>query len=110
MSVGVLLAQVVCVAGSNGGQAKPGRQIDGLLRDLGLQRQTVVLNLDEEPVAKELGEPDGQGLGLIELLLDQEGAELAGEAAREAEEPLAVSGEQLFVDAWPIVKALEERH
>ena len=104
----VLVAQVVDVAG--GDQRDPGslRKRDEPGIDLLLDRQAGILELDEDLVAPEhVDEPDQLGLGLgigaaLECL-----AHPPGEAARQRDQTLRVTGQQLPVDPRLVVVALE---
>ena len=101
----VALPEIVGIAGRHERQAETVRD---LLRPLGaaaLDVQAVVLDLDVEVLAERLVEPDGDFLRLVQLVLEDELAELARRAARQADEPFAVSGEDLLVDARDVVEA-----
>ena len=67
----------------------------------------VVLDLDVEIVAEDLVNQIGDVAGLVHLIEQDEIAELARRAARQADDALAVGFEHLLVDARNVVVAFE---
>ena len=72
-----------------------------------LHVQSVVLHLDVEVLAEQLGEPGADLLGLVHLFLEDPLAELGAGAAGQADEAVVMGGEQLLVDARDVVVALQ---
>jgi hypothetical protein len=104
----VLVAEVVDVAGRDGGQPPLRGELDELRVDPLLDVEVRVLELDVDVVAAEdLLEPLELRLGVGRPALLERLADPAGEAAGERDEPLPVTLEQLPVDARLVVVALE---
>ena len=105
----VILGQVVSVAGGHDRKSQPSGQVE-LRHAVALDLQAVVLDLDEEvPLAEGPGVPHGQVLGLVHAVVQQQLREFRANAARQADQPLAVLCEDLLVDPGLVVIALEIR-
>src|SRR5262249_54691897 len=85
------------------------RDVDRAFRAALLEGESVILNLDVEVLAEQLGEPLSQGCRFLELILEDELTEFAGRAAAQANEALPVRSEKLLIDARVIVVAVEKR-
>ena len=73
--------------------------------------KAVVLDFDVVVVAEQLPIPGGDFTGLFHVRLaagQQRAVELAGDAAAEADQPLAVGGQQFLVDPRLEVESLQE--
>ena len=93
MGGGVVLAEVMGVAGGHQRQAEPVGDVDGALGAQLLDVQAVVLDLDVEVLAEERVEPARPAWSASSMLvLEDELAELAGGAAAQADEALGVGG------------------
>ena len=68
------------------------------------------MDLDVEMVAEKLREPASQPGRLVQLILEDELAELSGSTAAQADNAFMVSCQKLLIDARHIIIALEERH
>ena len=104
----ILPVEEVDVVGGHKRQAELSGQSDDLRVDLLLRLETVILELEVEVA---LGEKRGVGpgglLGLLVLAAGQEEVDLALETARQPDQPGGVPGQELLVDARPVVEALE---
>ena len=103
-------AEVMGVAGGDQRQAEPvGDRRSPPRRTASLDVQAVVLDLDVEILAEEPGEPFGQLLRLVQLVLEDELAELARGAAAQADDAFLVGLQQFLVDARDVVVAFQVR-
>ncbi len=100
-----LLGRVVLIERGHDGDAVLDRQPRSLDVGRPLLVDVVGHELHEQVLAEDPAELADPGLGLALLLGDDALAELAADAARVADEPLAVSLEQLVVDASLAVEA-----
>jgi hypothetical protein len=79
-------------------------------QDLPLVAEPMVLQLDEVPVcAEDVAVLPRRGDGAVSLPRDELHTELGGQAARQADDPLRMLGQELLVDAGPVVEPLEVR-
>ncbi len=108
MGVGVVARQVVGVAGGDQRQAEFVGDADRPVGALLLDVQAVVLDLDVKVLAEDAVEPARQLFRLVELVLEDEFAELAGGAATETNDAFLVYFQQLLVDARDVMIALHE--
>ena len=113
LRLGVFAVHVVAVAGGHGWDAEFAGELQGHIGHLPLHIQAVVLDLDEIPVAEPLLKPAGNIAGLGERLslfagaADERPVELARQAARQADDPLAVLLQQVTVDPRLEIEALQ---
>ena len=110
----ILAAHVVGVARRHERQAHPLRKCDRKLQRLPLHLEAVVLNLDEVPVAERAMKPGGMLFAARKRFVrrvagEQRAAQLARNAAAQANESLAVGGQQLAIDPRLVIKALQKR-
>src|SRR5438445_10473943 len=103
------LAQVVGVAGGNQRQIQSIGDTDGAFGTALLDVQAVVLNFDVKVLSESPAKPAGQVGGLVELVLQDELAELAGGAATQANDSLPIGLQKLLVDARHVVITLKKR-
>src|SRR5262249_55892384 len=89
-------------------QAQATRNVDGPFGAASLHVQAVALDLDVEVRAEGLGEPLGEPRRLVQLVLEDGLAELAGGTAAEANQAVLVRGQQFLVDPGDIMIAIEE--
>ena len=102
------VAEVVDVAGCDGGNSALRCELDELRQDALLDLQVRVLQLDVHVVGAEgLREAVELGLGVVGAVFLECAADAAGEAAGERDQAGAVAGEELPVDAGLVVVALE---
>jgi hypothetical protein len=105
---GLAALRVVGVVGGHQRDAQVPGQADQERVDRSLLGETVLLQLDiEGPRAEQVPERCRRLPGLGFLTGHQHPADLAGQAPREADQPLRPLGEQLPVDARPVVEALQ---
>ena len=103
----VVLSQIVGVAGGHHRQSQPIRHVQLALHALALNLQAVVLDLDEKIALPErLVVPHGQVLGLGLAVIQEQLRELGANAARQADEAVAVLGQNLLVDPGLVVISL----
>ncbi len=108
VGLGVLVVQVVDVAGRHERQAGPLRDLGELRVDLGLDLETGVLDLDVRRVRSEdLAEPPELHLRFGRVAVLERLADPPREAAGERDEAGRVRAQELPVDARLVVVALE---
>ena len=104
----VLAVGVVAVVGGEQRRPDPPGDVDQRRVGLVLRGQAVVLELDEEVVPPEdVLQPAGQGLRLHPVVGQQGLEDDAAQAAGGGDEAVGVAGQQLPVDPWLVVVALE---
>ena len=111
LGLGVFAEHVVYVAGGYQGQAHAVGQVDGAFHGDALLFDAVVLDLDEVAVAENLVVPGGRFAGLFHAgrpAHQQPAVQLAGDAAAQADQALAVGGQDLLVDAGTEVKTFQK--
>ena len=81
-------------------------ELEDLLVELALVAGLVGLDLEVVPVLEDIGVPRGGRLGLLVLVVEQVTSDFAGHAGAGDDQPLAVLGEELTVDAGLAVEAL----
>src|SRR5438445_12750358 len=96
------------IARRHEGKTKAPGDVDGAFGATFLDVQAVVLDLDVEVLAEELSKPLRQPSGLLQLVFQDELAELTRGAAAQADDVFLVLSEQLLVDPGHVVVALEE--
>ncbi len=102
------VAEVVHVAGCDGGEPALRCELGELRQDALLDLQVRVLQLDVDVgLAEGVGEARELGLGVGGAVFLERAADAAGEAAGERDQAGAVAGEELPVDARLVVVALE---
>jgi hypothetical protein len=108
MRLGVGRVDVVGIVGADEGDAGPARDLHQPLADRGLLGHAVVLELQEVVVGSEdLQVLARHPLGGVQVATQDGLGKLAADAPGEADQPLAVRGEQLLVDPRLVVVALE---
>ena len=108
VEVGVLVVEVVGVVGGHEGNPQAGRELLLEGDDLVLPLEALVLDLQEEVVAKDVAELASHLLGPIGAVLQQAGLHLAAQAGREGDEALAVLAQEVLVHPGLVVEALGE--
>ena len=106
VGLGVVGAQVVAVVGGHQRQLEVIGKLDQEIIDRGLLRDAVGLQFQIEPVREQGSVLSGHGHGRVLALFQKLLVDLALEAGRQGDEPLAVSAEQLLVDPGLVVHAL----
>ena len=105
----ILAVGVVRVVGRQQRGLQPGGDLEQLRVGLALRRQPVVLQLDEQVVAAEdLLQAGGLLEGAALVALQQRLQDMAAEASRGGDQPVVVLGQQVPVEAWLVVVALQE--
>src|SRR5208337_5512001 len=98
------------VAGGHNREAKPPGEVQLTLHAILLDVQAVVLNFDEEvSLAEGLVVPHGELLGLTLAVGEQKLRELGADAPRQADQSIAVLGEDLLVYPRFVVITFEIR-
>ncbi len=111
LGLGILAEHVVDVAGGHQGQAHAVGQIDRAFHGDPLLFDAVVLDLDEVSVAENLVVPGGRLAGFFHAgrtAHQQAAVQLAGDAAAQANQALAVGGQKLLVDAGAEIKTFQK--
>ena len=88
------------------------RHLHGPFQSQPLHLQAVVLDFDVIVVTKEVVIPGGDGQGLFHVGLSagqQRAIEFAGDAAAQADQPVAMGGQQFLVDPRLEVEAFQKR-
>ena len=111
LGLGVFAEHVMHVAGGHQRQAHAVGQVDRAFHGDPLLFDAVVLDLDEVAVAENLVVPGGRLAGLFHAgraAHQQAAVQLAGDAAAQADQALAVGGQDFLVDAGAEIEAFQK--
>jgi len=109
LSVSVVVMKVMAIVGGHEGDAGLFRKMDQFAIDVFFDRQSLVLNFEEEiAFAENVAQAVSIFARLIVLLIDDRFGHWATQAGRKRDQAFAMSGEQVVVNAWFIVETLKK--